>query len=78
MAIELTPKGTRGTEFPKAARRIVGAMRGLSAAAYRLFGSRLQMQGVPSSCWKRSVPGPASVGGRSSRGSRTPGRGPGW
>jgi deazaflavin-dependent oxidoreductase (nitroreductase family) len=47
MAIELTPKGTRGKEFPKAARRIVRAMRGLSAAAYRIFGSRMQMQGVP-------------------------------
>ena len=47
MAIELTPKGTRGTEFPKAARLIIGAMRSLSAAAYLLFGSRMQMQGVP-------------------------------
>ena len=47
MAIELTPKGTHGMEFSKAARRIIGAMRGLSAAAYRLLGSRMQMQGVP-------------------------------
>jgi deazaflavin-dependent oxidoreductase (nitroreductase family) len=47
VAIELTPKGTRGTEFSKAARWIIGAMRCLSAAAYRLLGSRMQMQGVP-------------------------------
>lgn len=47
MAIELTPNGTRGTKFPKAAGWIIGAMLGLTAAAYRLFGRRMQMQGVP-------------------------------
>jgi deazaflavin-dependent oxidoreductase (nitroreductase family) len=47
VAIELTPKGTRGKEFRGAALRIVRAMRRLTAAAYRVFGRRMQMQGVP-------------------------------
>lgn len=47
MAIELTPKGTRGTEFRGAALRIARAMRRVTAAAYRVFGRRMQMEGVP-------------------------------
>ena len=47
MAIELTPNGRRGAEFPWAARPIVTAMRRLTAIAYRRLGDRMQMQGVP-------------------------------
>ena len=47
MAVELTPRGPRGKEVPKAARPFLRAMRRLTAAAYRVFGNWMRMQGVP-------------------------------
>lgn len=47
MPIELTPNGTQGSEFPKALRPLASAMQRLTTVAYRLFGSRMRMQGVP-------------------------------
>jgi deazaflavin-dependent oxidoreductase (nitroreductase family) len=47
MAVELTPKGTRGWEMPKVPRLLVSTITGLIVVAYRLFGDRMRVIGQP-------------------------------
>jgi deazaflavin-dependent oxidoreductase (nitroreductase family) len=47
MAVELTPKGTRGREWPRPLRSLMGAMARLNAPFYRLFGARMRVHGRP-------------------------------
>jgi deazaflavin-dependent oxidoreductase (nitroreductase family) len=46
MAVELTPKGTRGAQIPRMPRPLMNAMMGLSVAFYRLLGGRVRVQGA--------------------------------
>ncbi|HEU5329802.1 MAG TPA: nitroreductase/quinone reductase family protein [Thermomicrobiales bacterium] len=47
MSVELTPRGTRGREWPQPLRALMGAMARLNAPLYRLFGNRMRVQGRP-------------------------------
>ena len=48
MAVELTPRGTRGTTFPTFARPLMKIMFGVMVGLYRLLGGRgLRMMGQP-------------------------------
>lgn len=45
--VEVTPRGTRGRGFPRAARALMKVAMGLSVRAYRAFGHRMRVQGRP-------------------------------
>src|SRR5215475_16223875 len=47
MAVELTPRGTRGRETPRLPGPLMGAMTGLLVAAYRFLGDHMRMMGQP-------------------------------
>lgn len=47
MAVELTPRGTRGWEPPRLLRPLLGAMNRLQVRLYHRFGNRMRVQGRP-------------------------------
>src|SRR5262245_9175162 len=47
MAVQLTPRGTRGREMPKVPRPLRSAVLALSFAVYRLLGDRMRVMGQP-------------------------------
>lgn len=47
MSIRVTPKGTRGTGFPKMAPPIAALFRGLNVFFFRVAGKRARVQGRP-------------------------------
>src|SRR5436309_9872271 len=46
MAVELTPKGTRGAQIPRMPRPVMNAVLGLSVGFYRLLGGRVRIRGA--------------------------------
>jgi deazaflavin-dependent oxidoreductase (nitroreductase family) len=46
MAVELTPRGTRGARLPKLPRPVMGVMRGVMLAFFRLLGRRVRVMGA--------------------------------
>jgi deazaflavin-dependent oxidoreductase (nitroreductase family) len=47
MSVRITPKGTRGTGFPKMAPPIAAAFGAMNVLFFRLMGSRARVQGRP-------------------------------
>jgi len=47
MSVELTPSGTRGTEWPKLPGFLMSGLLGVMVLAYRLLGDRMKVQGRP-------------------------------
>ena len=47
MSIELTPRGTRGTELPRLPAPLMTALGALGVAVYRRFGARIRIAGLP-------------------------------
>jgi deazaflavin-dependent oxidoreductase (nitroreductase family) len=47
MTVELTPSGTRGDRMPRPPGPLIGVVDALGAAAYRRFGERMRIAGLP-------------------------------
>jgi deazaflavin-dependent oxidoreductase (nitroreductase family) len=47
MAVELTPRGSRGWEAPRLLRPLMGAMSRMQARLYHRMGDRMRVQGQP-------------------------------
>jgi deazaflavin-dependent oxidoreductase (nitroreductase family) len=47
MAVEWTPRGTRGWEAPRLLRPLIGAMSRIQVRLYHRFSDRMRVQGMP-------------------------------